>query len=130
VEIALESAKNPLEDRFDAVGWGLLSIVVGVMAMPSNTTTYVLAAAAGAAMLSLNVVRLVAGVPVRWLSVVLGSVVLVAGIAAMAGMKIDAFAAFFVLLGVVVVAGAIVRRDREPLNTELDGRRDPATLRG
>jgi hypothetical protein len=110
VEIVLESAKSPVEDRFDTVGWGLLSVVVGVMAMPSNMTTYALAAAAGAAMLGLNVARRMAGVPVRWLSVVLGAVVLVAGVAAMAGMTIDVFAAFFVLLGVVVVAGAILRR--------------------
>ena len=110
LDIAAPSASGTLEDRFDSIGWGLLAILVGVMALPSGTPTYVLAAVTGGAMLGINVARRLIGVPVRWFSVVLGAVVLAAGVAAMAGTKFDLFAAFFVALGLVVIAGAIIGR--------------------
>ena len=66
-------------------------------------------------MLGLNGVRVVAGVPVRWFSTVLGATGLVAGVLALGGVKVDAFALFFVFLGVLTIVAAIVRPSRRTL---------------
>ncbi len=82
MDTSLAPSFHAREARLDTVGWGLLAILVGVMAMPSGMPTYLLAAATGAAMLGLNVWRLATGLRVRWFSTVLGAVILVAGLAA------------------------------------------------
>jgi hypothetical protein len=98
-----------LADRFDTVGWGLLLVLFGAFAMPNGTAEYLAVAAVGALLLALNAARVAAGVPVRWLSIILGSVTLVAGAGAMVGIRIDAFVLFFFVLGIATVTGAIVR---------------------
>lgn len=98
-----------LAARFDTAGWGLLFVLVGALAMPNGTAEYLAVAAVGALMLALNAGRVVAGVPVRWFSIILGSVTLVAGAGAMAGIRIDAFVLFFFALGIATVIGAVVR---------------------
>ncbi len=103
------SARRDLEGRFDSIGWGLLFILCGAIAMPSGTTEYAIVAAVGALMLGLNGARLLAGVPVRWFTIVLGGATLVAGAGALGGVAIDAFVLFFVLLGVLTIGGALVR---------------------
>ena len=98
-----------LAARFDTAGWGLLFVLFGALAMPNGTAEYIAVAAVGALMLVLNVGRVAAGVPVRWLSIILGSVTLVAGAGAMVGIRIDAFVLFFFVLGIATVTGAVVR---------------------
>ncbi len=98
-----------LAARFDTAGWGLLFVLFGALAMPNGTVEYLAVAAVGALMLALNAGRVAARVPVRWLSVILGSVALVAGAGAMVGVRIDAFVLFFFVLGIATVVGAIVR---------------------
>ena len=108
MDASVAGSLHAREARFDTIGWGLLAILVGVMAMPSGTPTYLLAAATGTAMLGLNAWRRATGVPVRWFSIALGAVILAAGLAALAGVEIDVLAAFFVTLGIVVIGGAIL----------------------
>jgi hypothetical protein len=108
----MDTRQRELSRRFDNVGWGLLFLLIGALALPSGTLEYASVAAVGALLLGLNVARRVAGVPVRWFSIILGTAVLVAGVGAMAGTKIDVFVLFFGLLGAVTVAGAIVRPGR------------------
>lgn len=103
-------AGRMLEDRLDTVGWGLLFLLVGALAMPTGVGEFASVAVVGALLLTLNVARVAAGVPVSWLSVILGATALAAGLGAMAGMRIDAFVLFFALLGAVTVASAVVRR--------------------
>lgn len=98
-----------LAARFDTAGWGLLFVLLGALAMPKGTAEYLAVAAVGALMLGLNAGRVAAGVPVRWLSIILGAVTLVAGGGAMAGIEIDAFVLFFFVLGIATVIGAVVR---------------------
>jgi hypothetical protein len=98
-----------LAARFDTAGWGLLFVLFGALAMPNGTAEYLAVAAVGALMLALNAGRVAAGVPVRWFSIILGSVTLIAGAGAMTGIRIDAFVLFFFVLGIATVAGAIVR---------------------
>ena len=104
--------KRDLQSRFDTVGWGLLFLLFGVLALPSGTVEYASAAAVGAAMLGLNAVRIVADVPVRWFTIILGSVFVVGGSGALVGIHMDVFLLFFVLAGVVTIAGALVQPAR------------------
>jgi hypothetical protein len=111
VEISMTQAGRTHEDRFDTVAWGLLFVLVGVLALPGGVVTDVLASAVGVALIAINVARRRAGLPVRALTLALGTVTLVAGVAALAGVPLDLFAGFFVALGAIVIAGAIARRD-------------------
>jgi hypothetical protein len=106
--------KWDLEDRFDDIGWGLLFLLVAALALPNGTAEYVSVAGLGAGMVGLNVARRVAGIHVRWFTVVLGVTALTAGILALIGIhRVDAFALFFVFLGALTIAAAIVRPSRQ-----------------
>ena len=111
----MDERKRDLEKRFDDIGWGLLVLAFAALALPSGTAEYASVAAVGAGMLGLNAVRVIAGVPIRWFSTVLGATGLVAGIMALGGTKIDAFALFFVFLGVLTIGAAVVRPARRTL---------------
>jgi hypothetical protein len=76
--------------------------------MPNGTTQYAAAVAVGAAMLGLNLVRIFAAVPIRWFSVILGGSFLIGGTGALAGVHMDVVVVFFVLAGIVAIAGAVV----------------------
>lgn len=107
-----DPGKRELESRFDTVGWGLLFMLFGALALPNGTAEYASVAAVGAAMLGLNLVRIFVDLPVRWFSIILGTVMLVAGIGALAGLHMDVFVLFFVLAGVVTIVGAVVQPRR------------------
>jgi hypothetical protein len=103
-----KGGQRDLRDRFDAVGWGLLFLLFGVLALPNGTSQYAAAVAVGAAMLGLNLLRIVGAVPVRWFSVILGGAFLIGGSGALAGVHMDVVVIFFVLAGIVAIAGAVV----------------------
>jgi hypothetical protein len=104
----IDPRRQELARRFDNVGWGLLFLLIAVLALPNGMTEYIAAAAVGGAMLGLNGVRVAAGVPVRWFSVFLGTTFLVGGSGAAAGVHMDVFLLFFAIAGVVTIFGAIV----------------------
>lgn len=104
--------KRELEGRLDSVGWGLLFLLFGALALPNGIVEYASAAAVGAVMLALNVLRIVLDVPVRWFSIILGTVMAVAGSGALAGVHMDVFVLFFVLAGAVTIGGAIAKPRR------------------
>jgi hypothetical protein len=108
----IDPRTRALQDRLDNVGWGLLFLLFGVLALPNGTAEYVSAAAVGAAMLGLNGLRIVLAVPVRWFSIVLGAAFLVGGSGAMAGVHMDVFVVFFVVAGAVTIVGALVQPAR------------------
>jgi hypothetical protein len=109
----MEARKHDLEKRFDDIGWGLLFLAFAALALPNGTAEYASVAGVGVAMLVLNAVRVIAGVPIRWFSTVLGATGLIAGAMALGGVKIDAFALFFVILGVLTIGAAILRPSRQ-----------------
>lgn len=111
----MDARKEDLEKRFDDVGWGLVFLAFAALALPNGTAEYASIAAVGAGMLALNAVRVVAGVPIRWFSTVLGATGLIAGAMALGGVKIDAFALFFVILGVLTIGAAVLRPSRQSL---------------
>lgn len=99
-----------LDRRLDGIGNGLLFLLVGALVLPSGLAEYAAVAGVGALLIGLNALRSLAGIPVRWFSIVVGTVALVAGVAAIAGVRIDAFALFFIALGVVTIGRAVVLR--------------------
>lgn len=109
MERVANPAKHELERRLDSVGWGLLFLLVGVLALPNGTAEYAFAAGIGATMLGLNVVRVLLAVPVRWFSIILGAAFLAGGIGALAGLHMDIFVLFFVVAGAVTIVGAILK---------------------
>jgi len=107
-----------LEDRLDSIGWGLLFLFVAALALPSGTAEYASVAVLGGLFLLLNVGRILLGVRASWLSVIIGSSMLIGGVSALAGTKVDLFALFFLLVGLVTIAAALRpwrTTDREPL---------------
>jgi hypothetical protein len=109
-----DQARRELESRYDTVGWGLLFLLLGVLALPSGTAEYVGAAAVGAAMLALNLIRTATAVPVSWFSIVLGAALLAAGSGATVGLHMDVFVLFFSLAGLATIAGAVFQPRRRP----------------
>lgn len=104
----MDLRKQELARRFDNVGWGLLFLLIAVLALPNGMTQYIAAAAVGAAMVGLNGLRVLAGVAVRWFSVFLGASFLLGGSGAAAGLHMDVFLLFFAIAGAVTIFGAII----------------------
>ena len=115
MEITFDAPIHKLEKRFDAVGWGLLFLLLAALSLPRGNAEYVSAAAVGALMLVNNLARRLMDVPVRWFSVALGASMLIGGSAAVFGLHMDVFVLFFAIAGVVTLAGALApgRRTKE-----------------
>ena len=109
---SMDAHHTQLENKFDAMGWGLLFLLFAALALPNGQAEYASAAIVGGLMLALNVARIAVDVPVRWFSVILGTVMLVAGSGALAGVHMDVFVLFFVLAGAVTIGGALVGSKR------------------
>jgi hypothetical protein len=106
------SSSSALGDRFDSVGWGLLFLLVGALALPSGTVQFVAAIAVGSAMLALNAARAFASISVSWFSIILGAAMVLAGAGALGGLHMDVFVLFFVIAGAVTIGTALVKPSR------------------
>ncbi len=113
VNASIDPEKRELEKRFESVGWGLLLLLVGAVAMPNGTAEYAAVAAIGAALVLLNVVRVALHMEIAWFGAVLGASLLIAGIGALAGFHMDAFVLFFAIGGAVTIVAAIARPSRK-----------------
>ena len=100
---------DEMQQRFDAIGWGLLFLSLAALALPSGNVEYVSVAVLGGLMLALNIGRMAMDVPVRWFTVIVGASMLVAGGAAVLGVKVDLVVLVFVMAGLVTIAGAFRR---------------------
>jgi hypothetical protein len=108
-EPAVGAYHRRLQAKLDSIGWGLLFLLVAVLALPEGPLEYAAAAIVGGLMLALNLLRVGLGAPVRWLSVALGGSMVIAGSAALAGIEMDIFVLFFGLAGAITIAGALRR---------------------
>jgi hypothetical protein len=104
----IDPRRQDLARRFDNVGWGLLFLLIAVLALPNGMTEYIAAVAVGGAMLGLNGLRVLASIAVRWFSVFLGASFLLGGSGAAAGLHMDVFLLFFAIAGAVTIFGAII----------------------
>lgn len=106
----ITEAPRTLDDRLETAGYGFLFLLIAALALPSGMTEYVAVAGVGALLLGLNAVRMAVGIPVGWFSITAGTWAVIAGLGAMAGLKIDVFALFFLLLGLVALGAALRSR--------------------
>ena len=95
-----DSERRPREKRFDDIGWGLLFLAVRRAGAAQGDGGVRVCGGGGRRNARPQRGPDVAGVEIRWFTIVLGATGLVAGAMALAGVKIDAFALFFVFLGV------------------------------
>lgn len=106
----LNAAPRTLEDRFSTAGEGILFLLIAALALPRGTAAYAAVAGVGALLLGLNAARIAAGVRVRWFSITVGAWAVIGGLGSMAGLRVDAFALFFLLLGLVTLGLAASSR--------------------
>jgi hypothetical protein len=106
----------------DAIGWGVLFVVVGVVLLAPGLPPETWLVAAGAVMILLSAVRAARGLPVDWFTAVCGAVALVGGGAAILGFQGAAGPLALVAAGVAVIAVAFLRADRAIAGPASSGR--------
>ena len=102
-------AQRDIPGRIDAIGWGLLFLMTGTLALMPGLPDGTWLAGLGVLLLGLNAARLVLGLSPEWFTVILGSVALLAGLGGMAGVAVPGFALLLILCGLAVIAGQVVR---------------------
>lgn len=107
--IEQQSSTEAQRKTFESIGWGLIFLLLSTLAWPGGTVQYAGIAGVGALLLALNVAILRSGRQFDLFTTVLGATALLGGAAALGGLKLDLFAVFFGVLGVVVLAVAISR---------------------
>ena len=105
---SFDARKRDVISRLDSVGWGLIFLLFASLALPNGVAEFAAVAGVGLLMLALNVVRMALGIRVRWSTVILGAVALIAGCAALAGTRPDVVVLFFLVSGVAVIASALL----------------------
>jgi hypothetical protein len=105
---SIDPHKRELEKRFESVGWGLLFLLFGALALPNGTTEYAAAALVGGALVALNVARVALGIEIAWFGAILGMAFLIGGVGALEGLHLDVFVLFFAIAGLVTIAAALV----------------------
>jgi len=109
---ATSDASSSRSERLDTIGWGLVFLLVGSLALPSGLVAQAAVAGVGALMLVFNAALIAARHHLDLFTTVLGTTAVLVGIAALAGARIDAFAVFFLVLGGVMVVVPILRMAR------------------
>jgi hypothetical protein len=99
-------------ERLNTIGWGLVFLLVGSLALPGGLVAEAAVAAVGALMLVFNVALIAGGHRLDLFTTVLGATAVLVGIGAMVGARIDAFAVFFLVLGAVMVVVPLLRMAR------------------
>ena len=109
MERTMNATQRTLDDRFETAGEGLLFLLIAALALPSGAVAHLAIAGVGALLLGLNAARLAAGIRVRWFSITIGAWAVIGGLGAAAGLEIDAFALFFLLIGLITLGTAVFR---------------------
>jgi hypothetical protein len=112
--IARNTAHHDLPRRLDAIGWGLLCLMTGVLLLIPGLPDGTWLVGLGLLMLGLNATRLYIGLPIDRFGVILGVGAVAAGLGAMAGLEIPVFALGLIAFGLAIIAGQLTsgRADR------------------
>ncbi len=109
-----EAHEKPLDDRLQALGWGLFIIMIGILwLVPGEDvpeSTWLLGA--GIIMLGLNGVRCLYGIRISGFTVVLGILALVAGVSGLYGVEASFFPILIILVGVSIILKSFVFKGR------------------
>jgi hypothetical protein len=109
MEMAANIARRDLPRRIDAIGWGLLFLMTGTLALIPGLPEGTWLAGLRVLLLGLNAARIVLGLSPEWLTVILGSVALLGGLGGMVGAAVPEFVLLLILCGVAMIAGQLVR---------------------
>ena len=107
--MALNSAPRTVASRIEAIGWGLLLLMTGVLLLVPGLPAGTWLVGFGVLMLGLNATRLHVGLRLDRFGVSLGIGAVVAGLAAMAGIDVPVFALLLILWGLAIIAGQLGR---------------------
>jgi hypothetical protein len=102
--MATHMAPRDLIRRIEAIGWGLLLLMTGVLLLVPGLPEGTWLVGLGLLMLGLNATRHFAGLPLDRFGVILGAGAVLAGLGAMAGMDIPVFALGLIVWGLAIIA--------------------------
>jgi hypothetical protein len=102
-------AQRNLLRRIDAIGWGLLFLMTGTLALIPGLPDGTWLVGLGVLMLGLNATRLFVGLPLDRFGMIVGSGAVVAGLGIMAGIDVPVFALLLIVCGVAIIAGQVGR---------------------
>jgi hypothetical protein len=108
----IDRERRNLESRVDAVGWGVLFIVVGGVLLAPGLPEDAWLVAAGAVMLGLSIVRALLGLAVPWITVIVGTAAFVGGGAGIVGLESAGGPLVLVALGVAVIGLGLYQAER------------------
>lgn len=107
-----DDVRTMREARIDAVGWGVLFVVVGAVLLVPGLPDVAWVAAAGVVMVGTSLVRAWLGMDVPWFTALAGTAALIGGGAGLLGFENEGWPLVLVATGLVVVARAFHRSDR------------------
>jgi len=101
-----------LNSRLEGTAWGLFLVMAGgfLLVPRSQLPEGIWPIGIGLIMLGLNAVRLALGVPLSWVTVVLGTLAVIAGVSDYLGASIDIGAVVLIILGGALIVKALGRR--------------------
>lgn len=108
----IEQERRNLDARLDAVGWGVLFIVVGGVLLVPDLPEDAWLVAAGAVMLGVSIVRALLGLAVPWITVVVGTAAFVGAGAGIVGLESAGGPLVLVALGVAVIGMGLYQAER------------------
>ena len=105
--IALKTAPDNVASRIEAIGWGLLLLMTGLLALIPGLPDGTWLVGLGVLMIGLNATRILVGLAPDRFAVILGSGAVVAGLGIMAGIAVPVFALLLIVCGVAILAAQI-----------------------
>lgn len=109
--MALTNSPKNISSRIEAIGWGLLLLMTGVLFLIPGLPDGTWLVGLGVLMIGLNVARTYVGLPLDRFGVILGFGAVLAGFATMAGIDVPVFALLLIVCGLAIIAKQ-VRRGR------------------
>jgi len=110
--MATNTARRDIIRRIDAIGWGLLFLMTGVLFLIPGLPDGTWLVGLGLLMLGGNATRLYIGLPLDRFGVIIGAGALLAGLGALAGMEIPVFELGLIACGLAIIAGQLGRAER------------------
>lgn len=107
--MATNMTQHGFRNRIDAIGWGLLFLMTGTLALIPGLPDGTWLAGLGILLLGLNAARWVLGISPEWFTVILGSVALLAGLGGIVGVAVPGLALLLIAFGVAIIAGQVWR---------------------
>jgi hypothetical protein len=111
--MALNTAPHTVASRIEAIGWGLLLLMTGILFLVPGLPDGTWLVGLGVLMLGLNATRIYVGLRPDRFGVILGTGAVLAGFAIMAGIDVPVFALLLILCGLAIIAGQITQERTE-----------------